>query len=158
VFGPANTNVTKRILDITCSLTTNQTLYEAREGKMGVKPLTWHSLWNDGLFKICAAQANCGIGRLPIIFNDGWCWLDQGQEAMKPCEAAEESFGTGSPLPMTARTLFTWNARFSQYPDTCVDSSKRTITGAVRRRVNELLAQGLDMRGRDLFPGPAYAS
>jgi hypothetical protein len=158
VFGPGGTNVTKRIIDVTCSLTTNQTLYIEREGPNAIMPLNWNWLWNDALMQICAARANCGVGRLPIMFNDGWVFLGQGQPAMRPCEQGQLTFGTGGLLCPTLRTLFTWHARFGQYDDACIDPLGETVAGAVRRRIYELLAGGLDMNGRDLFPGPAYAS
>ncbi len=115
-------------------------------------------MWNDALFKICASETYCGMSRIPICFNDGWTFLGEGQRALKPCQPQQRWFDSGNQLPATLRTLWTWHARLGQYSDSCVDRTAKTIIGAVRRRIDELLHHGLDMNGRDLFPGPIVIS
>ncbi|KAH8731863.1 nucleotide-sugar transporter-domain-containing protein [Phaeosphaeriaceae sp. PMI808] len=156
VFGPPNTTVTQRVLETTCSLSINKTIYNERYGH--IKPHAWYWMWNDALFKICASQTHCGFSRIPIYFNDGWTWLGEGQRALRPCEPQQQWFGSGNQLPVTLRTLWSWHPRLGQYSDSCVDRTGKTIIGAVRRRIDELLHHGLDMNGRDLFPGPSVTS
>lgn len=139
-------------------LSINKTVYEERLGSDAVTPREWYWMWNDALFKICAAKTHCGINRIPVYFNDGWNWFGKGQRAMKACQNGQRWFGPGNVLPVTLRTLWTWHPRLVQYDDACVDRTGNTIVGAVRRRVDELLRYGLDLNGRDLFPGPSVTS
>jgi hypothetical protein len=145
------------VLETTCSFSANKTIYQERLGPNAVIPVQWYWLWNDGLFKTCATQANCGISRLPAFYNDGFCWFGKGQLAMLPCEANADIYTPGSqPVPATMHTVFTWHPRWGHYNDGCVDPKRPSLTGAVRRRIYELLDLGLELGGRDLFPGPGY--
>lgn len=158
VFGPASAGISQRALEVTCSLTYNQTLYKEREGPDAIMPWTWYWLWNDGLLKVCAEKANCGISRLAAIFTDGHSFVGPGQDGLQSCDKDKDIYMPGDTLPKTFRTLWTWHNRAGHDPDECVDIKKNSMIGAVRRRIRELLDQGLDMGGRDLFPGPGVFS
>jgi hypothetical protein len=73
---------------------------------------------------------------------------------MRPCEANQEWWSSMKPLPVTLRTLWTWHPRLGHYDDSCVDRNRNTLIAAVMRRIDQLLSFGLDMNGRDLYPGP----
>jgi hypothetical protein len=127
-------------------------------GPDAIQPMFWHWLYNDGLMKYCALKSNCGLSRFSVIFTDGFCWLGEGQDGMKPCEQGEDIYEKGMDLPKTLRTLWTWHGRMGHENDECVDVGKNYLVGAIRRRINEVLKTGLVMGGRDLFPGPVVAS
>lgn len=111
-------------------------------------------MWNDGLFKHCE-QNQCGVSRIPVYFTDGWGWFGKGQRALKPCDE-RWWHDSQAPLPRSLRTLFTWHARLGQYDAACLGPG--TLVAAVTRRIDELLGYGLEMRGRDLFAGPALTT
>jgi hypothetical protein len=155
-LGPPGTTVTQRVLEETCTFSANQTIYKERKGPDAVMPWTWYWLWNDGLFETCATKGDCGVAKFPEIYTDGYCWLDKGQDAMLPCAPGADHYEPGKPLPNTLRTLFSWHARFGKFEDECVQVNKPSLAGAVRRQIQEILAEGLDMGGRSLFPGSGY--
>lgn len=156
IFGPASAGIAANVLETTCKMTYNKTLYDEREGPNGIQPMFWHWLYNDGLMKYCALKSHCGLSRLSVVFTDGFCWLGEGQSGMMPCD--KDVYKKGVELPKTLRTLWTWHGRIGHEKDDCVDIKKNYLVSAIRRRIYEVLETGLDMRGRDLFPGPAVVS
>jgi hypothetical protein len=132
----------------------NETQYRLDWGPDAPEPIKWYWLWNDALYQACERQGECGLGRVPIWFNDGWGWSGNGQAAMYPCN--DDGWLPGIEIPVTMRTLWTWHARLGQYDAECVNVTRNTLIGSFRRRVNHLLSEGLDMNGRDLYPGTAF--
>jgi hypothetical protein len=158
VFGPPNTRLTEIVLEKNCLFSADPEIYKERLGSDTIQPWTWYWLWNEGIAKGCEFNWACGISRVPITYTDGFKYTEKPQEGMGPCEDGEETYFKGARLPLKLYSLFTWHARFAKYDDACVEAERPTITGAVRRRINELLDGGLDMGGRDLFPGPLFSS
>jgi len=157
ILGPPNTRVTSKVLEATCSFSANKEIYEQRNGPNAIQPWQWYWLWNDGLLKTCDQKLKCGISRIPVFYTDGFAHVDSNSQVkMRPCEP-DDDYSTGKKLPKTLYTIFTWHARVAKFPDECVDMSGKTIAGAVRRRIRQLLDRGLEMGGRDLFPGPYFS-
>lgn len=123
-------------------------------------PMFWYWLYNDGLFKMCKYEPfNCGLAKIPVDYTDGYVWTLKGQEKLKPCGKGEEDkYAPGTPIPLGLRRLWAWHNRMGHRKDSCVDIESSTLIAAVRRRIKEVLAQGLKMEGRDLFPGPTTLS
>lgn len=152
VFGPASAGIGAKVLATTCKMSYNSTIFH--ESHPDVEPnFGWYWLYNDGMIKICQHVEHCGFGRIPIMFTDGKGFEGPDQESTEACDQLEK----GQALPAGLHGLWTWHARLGARGDDCMEEDAENVGMAVRRRVRELLSYGLDMNGRDLFPGPGYA-
>ncbi|GAO51596.1 hypothetical protein G7K_5695-t1 [Saitoella complicata NRRL Y-17804] len=157
IFGPTEAGIGSKILETTCTMSFNETLFHERYPT--INPNMWYWLYNDGLFKICQKLENCGVNRHPIMFTDGRYFTGPNQEATEACPSFEsgQEVEQGKPLPASLHGLWTWHNRLGARKDDCLNEDADTLAMAMRRRVREMLSYGLDMNGRDIFPGPGYA-
>jgi hypothetical protein len=135
VFGPPGTRLADVVLQNLCSISAGKDILQS-----------------------CEDELNCGISRIPVQFTDGFKHTQAPQVKMGPCEPGEYNYSKGMRLPINLFTLFTWHSRLAQFHDGCVDFDRPTVAGAVRRRIRQYLNSGLEMGGRDLYPGPAFIS
>ena len=157
VLGPADSGIAERLLTTTCGITYNETAYRERYGDDAIMPNMWWWLYNDGVLRTCELRTHCGINRHPIAFTDGSYFGTPGQPSTVPCDE-HELFPTDTPFPPQLHGLWTWHARLGHFPDECVADASNSLIAALRRRVLELLANGIELGGRDLLPGPGYTS
>jgi hypothetical protein len=105
------------------------------------------------------SYTHCGFQRTPLSWIDGASDHIEAQYRLPPCDSNGTSapFGVERPTPPQLHGIFIWNAQLGHQADTCVsDSSQAVPMQVVRARIEEALEIGLDMEGRDLFPGPGY--
>ncbi|KAF2094281.1 hypothetical protein NA57DRAFT_80691 [Rhizodiscina lignyota] len=169
VFGPPNTRTTNAVLSTTCSLTFNETLYNERFPD-GPRPGLFYWVFNEGMLMMCAKVTHCGINRHPLPFMDGVALgvKDQDQHSLKACVREEEGKGKyrlkdgwdgrREPFPGGLHGLWAWHARLGKSKEDkgCLEGDSGTLASAVRKRILTLLDFGLEMNGRNLFPGVGF--
>ncbi|GAA5926530.1 uncharacterized protein JCM15063_000301 [Sporobolomyces koalae] len=153
LYGPAWSGVGDRVLSLACKMPYDkeqmQELYP--ELDMGDH---FYWLYNEGVHKLCRTEG-CGVGDMALQLIDGMFWTGQ---AYKPCEAGK--YAGNAALPPQVHGPFTWHARMTQHADddSCYSRESGTLLSAVKARIDGLLAHSRLHEGRDLFPGPGFAS
>lgn len=149
IYGPASGGVGAKVLRVLCGIPYDETefrrMWPASDG-----PYPWHWMYNSELSKICEHHEGCGIGLLPAMWTDGMFWGSEGQSMIWPCEE-EDKFGEGT-FPIKFRGVFTLHSRLDNENDSCVEDGSITTAGRLRKLVRTMLAEGLDLDGRDIFP------
>jgi hypothetical protein len=101
---------------------------------------------------------HCGFTRIPLEWVDAFMKLSDHQDPLKPCDENSKTPALDVATPPQFHGIFAWHARLNQQDDTCVtDGTKVNNIQVLLRRIRESLESGLDLEGRDLFPGPGYA-
>ena len=149
IHGPAYGGVGEKVLSVVCRIPYNQTEFH-RMWPSNKGPSQWFWLYNSELASICEYLENCGIGRLPAMWTDGMYWGSRGQPMIAPC-VQEDKFGGGT-FPLKFRGLFTAHLRLDNEKDSCIDSASSTTAGKLRKLIQSMLAEGLYLDGRDVFP------
>lgn len=151
IYGPQYGGVGEKVLDVVCRIPFDPT--EFFERWPGHHPGDWNWMYNSGLSGICEHSEGCGIGLVPAGWTDGWCWLDEGQEIVEPC-GEEGKFGEGS-FPPKFRGLFSFHTRLD-HDDSCIADGATTTSAKLRKLIQNVLAEGLKLDGRDVFPPSSW--
>ncbi|GAA5834110.1 hypothetical protein JCM3766R1_004461 [Sporobolomyces carnicolor] len=149
LYGPSWSGVGDRVLNLACQMPYDKVLLKSKFPELNMGD---HHYW--GVHKLCRTQG-CGVGDMALQLIDGMFWSSQ---AFQPCE--KDKYPQGSPLAANVRGPFTWHARMTQHSDTdvCYQRASGTLLSAVKARIESILAHDRLGKGRDLFPGPGYAS
>ncbi|KAJ3026830.1 hypothetical protein HDV00_011579 [Rhizophlyctis rosea] len=141
IHGPLSSGISAKVLETACSISYNKTIWPYPDW---MKPIKWHWVYNDGLYKICRHRTHCGVGGIPIWYMDGWAWRDHSPD-IRPCRGG---FEIGKKHP-DLRGMFIWHGRFNQVDENCFDGTRADRAGAVVWDMIDRLLDEREAKGKD---------